>query len=56
MMEIRNTYFWLLLLLNCIALFFLSQGEDTEWVVVEYENAEPSNDDWIGVFSPAKFK
>ncbi|KAL8552906.1 hypothetical protein ACS0TY_001546 [Phlomoides rotata] len=30
-------------------------GEDTEWVVVEYGNAEPSNDDWIGVFSPAKF-
>ncbi|KAL7160607.1 hypothetical protein ABFS83_01G107500 [Erythranthe nasuta] len=31
------------------------QGEDTEWVVVEFENDEPSNDEWIGVFSPAKF-
>ncbi|KAI3469193.1 hypothetical protein Pfo_025856 [Paulownia fortunei] len=30
-------------------------GEDTEWVVVEFENDEPSNDNWIGVFSPAKF-
>ncbi|KAG8374522.1 hypothetical protein BUALT_Bualt10G0003700 [Buddleja alternifolia] len=30
-------------------------GEDTEWVVVDFENDEPSNDDWIGVFSPAKF-
>ncbi|KAL0329422.1 UNVERIFIED_CONTAM: putative inactive purple acid phosphatase 27 [Sesamum radiatum] len=30
-------------------------GDNTGWVVVEFENDEPSNDDWIGVFSPAKF-
>lgn len=30
-------------------------GEDTASVVVEYENGEPSNDDWVAVFSPAKF-
>ncbi|KAL1569810.1 putative inactive purple acid phosphatase 27, variant 2 [Salvia divinorum] len=30
-------------------------GEDTASVVVEYENDEPSNHDWIAVFSPAKF-
>lgn len=30
-------------------------GEDTTSVVVEYENDEPSNDDWVAVFSPAKF-
>ncbi|PIN07230.1 Purple acid phosphatase [Handroanthus impetiginosus] len=31
------------------------KGEDTERVVVEFVNDKPSNDDWIGVFSPAKF-
>ncbi|GFP84410.1 probable inactive purple acid phosphatase 27 [Phtheirospermum japonicum] len=31
-------------------------GEDTEWIDVEIVNDEPSNGDWIGVFSPAKFK
>ncbi|CAA3027841.1 probable inactive purple acid phosphatase 27 [Olea europaea subsp. europaea] len=31
------------------------KGEDTAWVVVDFVNEEPSNDDWIGVFSPAKF-
>ncbi|KAL6558788.1 putative inactive purple acid phosphatase 27 [Orobanche minor] len=30
-------------------------GEDSASVVVEFENDEPSNDDWIAVFSPAKF-
>ncbi|PIN21021.1 Phosphodiesterase I [Handroanthus impetiginosus] len=32
------------------------KGEDTEWVDVELENPAPSEDDWVGVFSPAKFK
>ncbi|CAH9117024.1 unnamed protein product [Cuscuta europaea] len=31
------------------------EGEDTEWVTVDLEHLEPSQDDWIGVFSPAKF-
>lgn len=31
------------------------QGEDSEWVTVDVENSEPSQDDWIGVFSPANF-
>ncbi|CAI9098922.1 OLC1v1035655C1 [Oldenlandia corymbosa var. corymbosa] len=30
-------------------------GADTEWVTVELSNSEPAIDDWIGVFSPAKF-
>ncbi|VVB00021.1 unnamed protein product [Arabis nemorensis] len=32
-----------------------SQGEDTEWVNVAISNPKPSSDDWVGVFSPAKF-
>jgi hypothetical protein len=32
-----------------------SQGQDTEWVNVVISNPEPSSDDWVGVFSPAKF-
>ncbi|XP_006402109.2 probable inactive purple acid phosphatase 27 isoform X1 [Eutrema salsugineum] len=31
------------------------KGEDTEWVNVDISNPEPSSDDWVGVFSPAKF-
>ncbi|KAG9143448.1 hypothetical protein Leryth_025138, partial [Lithospermum erythrorhizon] len=30
-------------------------GQDNEWVTVDLENPEPSENDWIGVFSPAKF-
>ncbi|KGN63484.1 nucleotide pyrophosphatase/phosphodiesterase [Cucumis sativus] len=29
--------------------------EDTEWVTVKFIHPEPSADDWIAVFSPAKF-
>jgi hypothetical protein len=32
------------------------QGEDTEWVTVKYGWTDPSDDDWIGVFSPSEFK
>ncbi|OIT04744.1 PREDICTED: nucleotide pyrophosphatase/phosphodiesterase-like [Nicotiana attenuata] len=32
-----------------------STGEDVEWVTVNLKNAKPTNDDWVGVFSPAKF-
>ncbi|KAI3785862.1 hypothetical protein L1987_44988 [Smallanthus sonchifolius] len=31
------------------------KGEDAEWINVNVEYAEPTNDDWVGVFSPAKF-
>ncbi|KAM4107650.1 hypothetical protein ACB094_04G161900 [Castanea mollissima] len=31
------------------------KGEDTEWVTVDLVSPNPSSDDWIGVFSPAKF-
>nr|GMD08058.1 probable inactive purple acid phosphatase 27 [Ipomoea batatas]GME20455.1 probable inactive purple acid phosphatase 27 [Ipomoea batatas] len=31
------------------------KGEDTEWVAVNLQNSQPSNDDWVAVFSPAKF-
>lgn len=34
----------------------MMQGEDAEWVDVHLVNPEPSEDDWVGVFSPAKFK
>ncbi|MCD9637678.1 hypothetical protein HAX54_021090 [Datura stramonium] len=32
------------------------KGEDVEWVTINLRNAHPSEDDWVGVFSPAKFK
>ncbi|KVH98147.1 Iron/zinc purple acid phosphatase-like C-terminal domain-containing protein [Cynara cardunculus var. scolymus] len=32
------------------------EGEDTSWVNVELKYPEPSENDWVGVFSPAKFK
>ncbi|XP_078436270.1 putative inactive purple acid phosphatase 1 [Wolffia australiana] len=31
------------------------KGETSEWVTLDYTNANPSNEDWIGVFSPANF-
>ncbi|XP_008802276.2 nucleotide pyrophosphatase/phosphodiesterase-like [Phoenix dactylifera] len=31
------------------------QGEDIEWIKVELRSPNPTPDDWIGVFSPAKF-
>ncbi|KAF3326283.1 putative inactive purple acid phosphatase 1 [Carex littledalei] len=31
------------------------EGQNSEWVNVKYTYANPSNDDWIGVFSPADF-
>lgn len=31
------------------------KGQTTEWVTLEYATPNPSNDDWIGVFSPANF-
>ncbi|KAK9066406.1 hypothetical protein SSX86_013728 [Deinandra increscens subsp. villosa] len=31
------------------------KGEDAEWINVNFEYPEATNDDWIGVFSPAKF-
>jgi len=34
----------------------IMQGEDTEWVDVKLRSANPTVDDWVGVFSPAKFK
>ncbi|PWA57252.1 purple acid phosphatase [Artemisia annua] len=32
------------------------KGEDTKWVSIEVDHPEPSADDWVAVFSPAKFK
>ncbi|KAM6570303.1 hypothetical protein CsatB_018288 [Cannabis sativa] len=29
--------------------------EDAKWVSVTLKNSKPANDDWVGVFSPAKF-
>ncbi|CAA3027902.1 probable inactive purple acid phosphatase 1 isoform X1 [Olea europaea var. sylvestris] len=29
--------------------------QNKEWVTLKYENPRPSNDDWIGVFSPSNF-
>ncbi|KAG8049064.1 hypothetical protein GUJ93_ZPchr0009g1119 [Zizania palustris] len=31
------------------------KGESSDWVVVEFFNPKPSDDDWIGVFSPSEF-
>jgi hypothetical protein len=32
------------------------QGQSSDWVVVEFSHPNPSNDDWIGVFSPSDFR
>lgn len=32
------------------------QGENSEWADVEFFHPNPSDDDWIGVFSPANFR
>ncbi|TKY55327.1 inactive purple acid phosphatase 27 [Spatholobus suberectus] len=32
-----------------------TKGEDTQWVTVDIDYPDPSTDDWVGVFSPAKF-
>ncbi|CAI0463130.1 unnamed protein product, partial [Linum tenue] len=32
-----------------------AQGGNPEWVTLSFTSANPSNDDWIGVFSPANF-
>ncbi|KAL2321684.1 hypothetical protein Fmac_026063 [Flemingia macrophylla] len=32
-----------------------TKGEDTQWVTVDVDYPDPSADDWVGVFSPAKF-
>ncbi|KAM3704210.1 hypothetical protein ACB098_04G156000 [Castanea mollissima] len=32
-----------------------TKGEDFEWITVEIECPDPSEDDWVAVFSPAKF-
>ncbi|XP_056162202.1 probable inactive purple acid phosphatase 1 [Syzygium oleosum] len=30
-------------------------GQNAEWISLDYSSPNPSNDDWIGVFSPANF-
>ncbi|CAE5957401.1 unnamed protein product [Arabidopsis arenosa] len=32
-----------------------SDGQHSQWVLVEYSSPHPSDDDWIGVFSPGDF-
>ncbi|KAF8021212.1 hypothetical protein BT93_G1598 [Corymbia citriodora subsp. variegata] len=32
-----------------------ARGQNVEWVLLEYSSPNPSDDDWIGVFSPANF-
>ncbi|XP_030938546.1 probable inactive purple acid phosphatase 27 isoform X1 [Quercus lobata] len=32
-----------------------TKGEDFQWITVELECPDPSEDDWVAVFSPAKF-
>lgn len=34
----------------------MMQGDTSEWVDVEFFHPNPSDDDWIGVFSPANFR
>ncbi|CAL4905703.1 unnamed protein product [Urochloa decumbens] len=31
------------------------KGQNSDWVVIEFSHPNPSNDDWIGVFSPSGF-
>lgn len=39
----------------CPHLLGVTLEDDTEWVTVDLSNANPAEDDWVGVFSPAKF-
>lgn len=39
-----------------MSLLVLLQGQSSEWVMLEYSHPNPTQDDWIGVFSPAKFR
>ncbi|KAK7265560.1 hypothetical protein RJT34_33180 [Clitoria ternatea] len=32
-----------------------TKGEDTQWVTLDVDYPDPSAEDWVGVFSPAKF-
>lgn len=32
------------------------QGQSSDWVVVAFSHPNPSNDDWVGVFSPSGFR
>ncbi|KAG2678538.1 hypothetical protein I3760_11G007300 [Carya illinoinensis] len=31
------------------------KGEDSQWITVKFDSPGPSEDDWVAVFSPAKF-
>lgn len=37
-------------------IFQLFQGQNSDWLTVEYNSPNPSVDDWIGVFSPSNFR
>lgn len=50
---IRNKCKLLITISNFSAYF---QGQHSQWVLVEYSSPHPSDDDWIGVFSPGDFK
>lgn len=43
-------------LLPFFAALCMFQGQSSDWVVVEFSHPKPSNDDWIGVFSPSGFR
>lgn len=38
----------------CILIYM--QGEDVQWISVQLECPNPTEDDWVGVFSPANIK
>ncbi|KAI3976694.1 hypothetical protein MKX01_008552, partial [Papaver californicum] len=52
MMKFHGFIVLLIVILCCIS---FGEGENTQWVTVNFSSPNPSNDDWIGVFSPANF-
>ena len=47
---------WNQILILTLVWYMIVQGEDTAWVIVDLVNPDPSDDDWVAVYSPANFK
>ena len=45
-----------ILIILILVWYMIVQGEDAAWVTVDLVNPDPSDDDWVAVYSPANFK
>ncbi|KAF9591522.1 hypothetical protein IFM89_004576 [Coptis chinensis] len=61
-LSIRRQWLFMIQLMSEPLLLYLAQGllssfqgQNSEWVTVNFTSPNPSSDDWIGVFSPANF-